>query len=236
MITLPRSSPGRPGRPASWVSSANVRSSARKSGMASPVSASSTAASSTPGTSWPFATICVPTSTARSAARNRSSVAAGSPARDATSASRRSTSRRGNRSIRSSSTRSVPAPIRARSTDPHAGHAAGARSRSPQWWQTSRSRPWSTSETSQRGQRHERAHVRQCSAAAAPRRFWSRIARPPRSSSPASASSSGRVNGYPPSRRRSTTSTRGSRPPIRAGSSSRRRIPCHASGRGVALP
>ena len=53
----------RPLRPASCVISWNVRSSARKSGRPSPVSASTTAASSTPEKWCPFATICVPSST-----------------------------------------------------------------------------------------------------------------------------------------------------------------------------
>ena len=43
------------------------------------MSASITAASETSAKWWPLATICVPTSTARSAAANRLSVAAGSP-------------------------------------------------------------------------------------------------------------------------------------------------------------
>ncbi len=47
-----------------------MRSSARKSGIPRPVSASTTAASATPAKWWPFATICVPTRTARSAAAN----------------------------------------------------------------------------------------------------------------------------------------------------------------------
>ena len=70
-----RTRPGasRPLRPASWVRSWNVRSSARKSGRPRPVSASTTAASSTPAKWCPFATICVPTRTARSARANRSS-------------------------------------------------------------------------------------------------------------------------------------------------------------------
>ena len=57
-ITLPGAS--RPLLPASCVTSWNVRSSARKSGKASPASASTTAATATPGKWWPFATICVP--------------------------------------------------------------------------------------------------------------------------------------------------------------------------------
>ena len=110
-----------------------MRSSARKSGIAIPVSASSTAASVTPGTSCPLATSCVPTSTARSAARNAASVASGSSLRAATSASSRSTDSPGNRSPSSSSTARVPEPIRVRSTEPHTGHARGGRSLWPQW-------------------------------------------------------------------------------------------------------
>ena len=135
----------------------------------------------TPGMSWPLATSCVPTSTAAVARRNARSVASGSPGRAATSASSRITSTRGKRLSSSSSTRVVPAPRWARSTEPQVEHARGSGSPAPQWWQTRR-RPWSTSETSQRGQRHVRPHVRQWIAEAAPRRFWSRIARPPSSS------------------------------------------------------
>ena len=47
----------------------------------------------------------------------------------------------------------------------------------------------------QRPHRHVRAQVRQWSAAAAPRRFWRTMARPPPSSISPSASSSGRVSG-----------------------------------------
>ena len=56
-----------------------MRSSARKSGSASPVSASTTAASETPGKWWPLATIWVPTRTARSAAAKRSSASRSAP-------------------------------------------------------------------------------------------------------------------------------------------------------------
>ena len=55
-ITRPPRSP-RPLRPASWATSANVRSSARKSGKRSVASASSTTASVTSGKSCPLATI-----------------------------------------------------------------------------------------------------------------------------------------------------------------------------------
>ena len=64
----------RPARPASCVISANVRSSARKSGKRSVWSASSTTPSVTSAKSWPLATICVPTSTPAGAASNRASV------------------------------------------------------------------------------------------------------------------------------------------------------------------
>ena len=73
--TSTRPGASRPLRPASWVTSWNVRSSARKSGRPRPVSASTTAASSTPAKWWPLATICVPSSTARSVSRKRRSAA-----------------------------------------------------------------------------------------------------------------------------------------------------------------
>ena len=70
-ITRPRGSPGRPGRPESWVRRRKRPLLGAEVGHGQRLSASSTAASFTPGTSWPLATICVPTSTAPSAARNR---------------------------------------------------------------------------------------------------------------------------------------------------------------------
>ena len=47
-----------------------MRSEARKSGRLSPGSASTTPTSVTPGKSWPLVTICVPTRTSISRARN----------------------------------------------------------------------------------------------------------------------------------------------------------------------
>ena len=88
-ITRPPRSP-RPLRPASWATSANVRSSARKSGKRSVASASSTTPSVTSGKSWPLATICVPTSTPASAASNARSTPA-MPELAATSESSRNT-------------------------------------------------------------------------------------------------------------------------------------------------
>ena len=85
----------RPLRPASWVTSWNVRSSARKSGNASPVSASTTAATATPGKWWPLATICVPISAAAREDAKRSSAARSAPGFAAVSASRRIRSRPG---------------------------------------------------------------------------------------------------------------------------------------------
>ena len=63
----------RPARPASWAISANVRSSARKSGKRRVESASSTTPSVTSGKSWPLATICVPSSSPAGAASKRES-------------------------------------------------------------------------------------------------------------------------------------------------------------------
>ncbi len=79
-ITRPPRSP-RPLRPASWATSAKVRSSARKSGKRSVESASSTTASVTAGKSWPLATICVPTSTPAGRRVERAQHAAGCPRR-----------------------------------------------------------------------------------------------------------------------------------------------------------
>ena len=125
-ITFPGAS--RPLRPASCVTSWKVRSSARKSGSVSPVSASTTAASETPGKWWPLATICVPISTARSAAAKRSSASRSAPGLPAVSASSRIRSSSGTRLASSASSRCVPAPIRASSEEPQEGHASGTAS------------------------------------------------------------------------------------------------------------
>ena len=105
----PRRSP-RPARPATWVSSWNVRSAARKSGSAERVSAETTPTSVTAGKSRPLAIICVPTSTsARGAAKAREQllVACASSHRVGVPAQH---PRRGNCARTSSSTRSVPMP------------------------------------------------------------------------------------------------------------------------------
>ena len=115
----------RPLRPASWVTSWNVRSSARKSGNARPVSASTTAATATPGKWCPFATICVPMSAAAREAANRSSASRSAPGLAAVSASSRIRSSPGTRRSSSASSRWVPAPMRASSTEPHSGHFFG---------------------------------------------------------------------------------------------------------------
>ena len=125
--TITRPGASRPLRPASCVRSWNVRSSARKSGRPSPVSASTTAASSTPGKWWPFATICVPTSTARSARAKRSSASrscSGFVDRVGVEADRSSS---GRCFASSRSSFCVPAPIRASSAEPQAGHVSAHR-------------------------------------------------------------------------------------------------------------
>ena len=66
VCTITRPPPGpRPLRPASWVTIAKVRSSARKSGKRRVASASRMTLSVTSGKSWPLPTIWVPTSTPR---------------------------------------------------------------------------------------------------------------------------------------------------------------------------
>ena len=184
---------GRRAASASW----NVRSSARKSGRPRPVSASTTAASATPAKWWPFATICVPSSTARvGVARSARSVsrdaAAARPCRRrAGSASslgqrrlaaraRAAASRR--RSARARPTR-TPGRLRRRLARSRSGGSAATPS------------PCRTSATSQFAQRIVVPHARQCSAGATPRRFSSRIALPPRSTTRSSASSSGAESG-----------------------------------------
>ena len=64
----------RPARPATWLTSWNVRSVARKSGMFSEVSASITPTSRTSGKSSPLAIICVPSSSRNSPLAKRPSV------------------------------------------------------------------------------------------------------------------------------------------------------------------
>ena len=126
--TSTRPGASRPLRPASWVRSWKVRSSARKSGRPSPVSASTTAASATPSKWWPLATICVPTRTARSVAAKRASASAAAPGRLTVSASSRISSSSGNCAASSRSRRCVPAPRRASSGEPHDGQISGAAS------------------------------------------------------------------------------------------------------------
>ena len=128
--TLPGAS--RPLLPASCVTSWNVRSSARKSGNASPASASTTAATATPGKWWPLATICVPISAAAGEVAKRSSASRRAPGFDAVSASSRIRSRPGTRFSSSPSSRCVPAPMRASSTEPHSGQLSGSASEWPQ--------------------------------------------------------------------------------------------------------
>ena len=100
----------RPARPASWAISANVRSSARKSGKRSVLSASSTTPSVTSGKSWPLATICVPSSSPAGAAWKRlEQLRARRPWPSAVSASSRNTGT-SSASRSSASIRSVPAP------------------------------------------------------------------------------------------------------------------------------
>ena len=144
-----------------------MRSSARKSGSASPVSASTTAASETPGKWWPFATICVPTRTARSAAAKRSSASRSAPGFAAVSASSRIRSSSGTRFASSDSSCCVPAPIRASSDG--AARPGTLPARPP----SSRSggsgagaSPCSVSATSQRPQRRETPQARQWIAGA----------------------------------------------------------------------
>ena len=67
---LPATSP-RPARPATWVSSANSFSAARKSVLYSALSAFTTPTSVMRGKSWPFASICVPTRMSTSCACTR---------------------------------------------------------------------------------------------------------------------------------------------------------------------
>ena len=111
---------------------------------------------STSGKSWPLATICVPTSTARSERSNAPQDRPGS----ATSASRRKTRRRAR--ARSCSRRSVPVPWRATLPTRTRCTRSGTRSRWPQWWQASvRPARCRTSDTSQFGQLQARPQTRQ---------------------------------------------------------------------------
>ena len=126
VCTSTRPGASRPLRPASCVISWNVRSSARKSGIASPVSASITAASSIPEKWWPFATICVPSSTAASASAKRRSESASCSGFATASASSLISSSSGSSRASSRSSFCVPAPSRARSGEPHAGQFDGA--------------------------------------------------------------------------------------------------------------
>ena len=126
----------------------------------------------------PLATSCVPTSTARDDAWKRSSASRSAPGREVTSASSLISSSSGSCRASSASRRCVPAPICATSAEPQAGHAVGAGSVRPQWWQCRRPSRCSVSATSHEPHLHERPQARQCSAGATPRRLSRRMARP----------------------------------------------------------
>ena len=150
VCTSTRPGASRPLRPASCVTSWNVRSSARKSGRPRPVSASTTAASSTPAKWWPFATICVPSSTARSVSRKRRSAAASSSGFAAGVGVEPDQLELGHLGGE------LPLePLRARADPRELGRAAGRAGRRaraptwPQWWQCRRPSRCSTSATSQ---------------------------------------------------------------------------------------
>ena len=159
------------------------------------MSASTTAASATPAKWWPFATICVPSSTARSAAAKRRSASGTAPRSSTTSASSRIRSSSGTLLGELPLEALVPAPMRASSDDPQTGQTSGEGSTCAQWWQCSRSSRCSTSATSQFGQRRVLPQARQCSAGATPRRLSSRIAFDPSSATRPSAASSGADSG-----------------------------------------
>ena len=116
----------RPARPASCATSANVRSSARKSGKRRVASASSTTPSVTSGKSWPLATICVPSSSPAGAASKRASSCGTASLAPAVSASSRKTGT-SSASASSCSRRSVPAPWRATASEPQASQRCGTR-------------------------------------------------------------------------------------------------------------
>ena len=181
VCTSTRPGASRPLRPASWVSSWKVRSSARKSGSPSPVSASTTAASSTPGKWWPFATICVPTSTARSRVREAlERVAQLLRLRDRVGVEADHARARAACFASSRSSFCVPAPMRASSAEPQAGHVSPIGSERAAVVAAQRARPRAASSaTSQLGQRRVAPQARQWTAGATPRRLRSRIAFPP---------------------------------------------------------
>ena len=73
----------------------------------------------------------------------------------------------------------MPAPTRTSSGEPQAGQSSCPGCAYPQWWQRRTPSPWSTSATSQLGQRRVSPHARQWRAGTRPRRLRSRIALPP---------------------------------------------------------
>ena len=163
--------------PASWAISANVRSSARKSGKRRVESASSTTPSVTSGKSWPLATICVPSSSPRGAASNRASsrgTASLVARRVGVEPEHRDVERLGRAPPRSA--RCPP-----RSARPPASRrrrsGRGTRSRWPQWWQAiAPCARCSTSATSHCGHSQTFPHVRQVRKFDQPRRLSSTIA------------------------------------------------------------
>ena len=141
-ITRP-GSPRRPLRPASWVSRANVRSSARKSGHCEALVGVERRREPHASDVVPLRHHLRPDEHGRAGSRaKRSSTSSSAPRGAEASASRRSTANAGRRTRprTASTTRSVPAPRRTMSTAPQVGQVRGTCSVCPQWWQRSRPR------------------------------------------------------------------------------------------------
>ena len=161
----------------------------------------------TPAKWWPLATICVPRARPGPPRRSARASRRARPALPADVRVETEPLELGKPRARArASRRCVPAPIRARSTEPHAGHALRRRLREPAVMAAERvvARGASAPRRSC-GQRRVTPQARQWIAGATPRRLRRRIAFPPSSTSLPSAARSGAESGYPASRRRSTT-------------------------------
>ncbi len=213
--------------------SANVRSSARKSGKRRVASASRTTPRVTSGKSWPLATIWVPSRIPARGALERA------PARPRPRRARRRCRSRGGRP----GSRSRPASRRARAAGARSRRrggprrasrsscsASGAGSRWPQWWQaTSPAERCRTSATSHCGHSHTRPQLRQVRKLAQPRRLSSTIAFSPSRRTACSASAVSGCSAWAASRM-SSTSHRRQRAAVDARGQHEALEPVHALG------
>ena len=187
----------RPLRPASWVTSWNVRSSARKSGQSrARCRRRRPPPARRPGKWCPLATICVPTqhgAVGGGEAAERLRSAPGARGRVRVEPDQLELRQAASRARCSS--RCVPAPSRASSAEPHAGQSGRRRHRVAAVVAVQRAVRWRRARRRSDGQRCVTPQARQWSAGATPRRLRRRIALPPPLGDTPSPASSGAESG-----------------------------------------